>query len=283
MKKMSIVTAVLVLAMMTAAQGVSVITPWFEDTMQSGSPAVHWDSGTYKYMASAAVHGDGTLAPHGGGYKCAPSQGDQLYHHTTSGSHFTGTNAGLWTTNCQYTLLADPTNSHSGKQRAQMDARFSTVTDITMYFGEMKSPYGQLVGTTSDMRAYGAVQFVPGATAGKLNVRFMGGDFDTTVVDAVDQSWGTTYRIFADFDTATDQVALKVCDDADGLNVMASGGGTVALQMGATTMNALNGWNVRTAGGGNGWGQDNFIMEIPEPATIGLLCVGAVGLLRRRK
>ena len=279
MKKMSIVTAVLVLAMASLSQAV----PWFEDTMQPGSPAVQWDSGTYKYMASTAVHGDGTLAPHGGGYKVNTQYpGDQLYHHTTSGSHFTGTNAGLWTVNCAYTLLADPTNSHSGLQRAQFDIKFSTLgAAMNFYIGEMKSSYGSLVGTTQDMLAYAAVQFAPGTTAGNVNVRLFG----TTFPDLFPLNWGTTYRVFADFNTANDTAVLKITSDAAGNNVLATENGAVSLQLGATTMNALNGWHVTTfSGGGNGLGQDNFIMEqIPEPATIGLLCIGALGLLRRRK
>ena len=276
-KRLSILVAVVLMAAVSAQ---ALETPWFEDTFQSGSPAVHWDSGTYKYMRSTSVHGDGTLSPYGGGYKVANGYPlDQLYHHATSGSHFTGTNAGLWTVQASYTLLADPTNSHSGKQQARLDVRFSTIGGgVTFYLGEMKNSYASLVGTTSDMKAYGYLKFSDGSEAGKLDVRIG----STTYANAIDESWSTTYRIIADFDTATDTYAIRVCDDAAGLNTLVSGSGSVALQMGATTMNAMNGWMCLAAAGA-GWGQDNFILATPEPATISMLCFGALTLIRRRK
>ena len=261
--KSRIVKSMVVLFAVAAVAGSAQGGVWFEDTIETSSPAVQWDSGTYKYMADTSVHGDGTLAPYDGGYKVASGYpGDQLYYHTTSGSHFTGIANGLWSADCAYTLLTDPNNSQSGTQRARFDVRFSTIGDsITFYIGEVVAVYTSLQGTTSDPRAYGAVQFLPGDTAGKLNVRFSGDDFDVTISDALDLDWNTTYRVFADFDTDTDQVSLKVADDAAGTNVLGSASGTVALQLGATTMNALNGWTVQTFGNGNGWGQDNFVFE----------------------
>ena len=267
---------ILVMALVAALATVSQAVPWFEDTIETDSPAVAWinPSTTHKYMANSG-HGDGTLAPHGGGYKVA-STGDQLHKHQTSGSHFTGISHGLWSMQCAYTLLADPTNSHSGLQQARMDVKFLglSTSPISIYFGEVKSNYADLAGTTADLVSYANVQFKAGS-AGKVSVR---PNYGTWLDDALDLSWGITYRIFTDFDTDADTFTMKICDDADGLNALVSFGGSVDGDM-----TALNGWQV-TCFGAAEWGQDNFVMEqIPEPATIGLLCLGGVALLRRRK
>ena len=236
--------------------------PWFTDTIETTSPAVRWDSGTYKYMANTTVHGDGTLAPLNGGYKVVTSPGDQLYYHGTSGSHFTGTANGLWTTAVGYTLLADPTNSKTAMERAQFDIKFSTIgSGINYYIGNMK-PYASLNGTTSDMYAYALVRFTAGSP-GKANARLFG----TTFNDVIDVDWSNkTYQVIADVDVANDTAVLSV---TDGTNVLATETGSMSFQFGASTTNALNGWMMQSYAGA-AFGQDNFVFETQSAPGIGI-------------
>ena len=229
---------------------------WFEDTFESDSPAVQWETtGDYKYMSSS-THGIGTLSPLGGGYKVGlASPGDQLYKHPTCGSHFTGIAHGLWTAYCSYALLADPTNSKTGEEQARFDIKLLTVgndSGITFYLGELSTPYSALTGTVSDMRAYGMIQFTNGS-ANKANIQL----FDTLFPDAVDIDWNQTYQVIADFDVSSDTATLSV---TDGTNVLVTQPGTVSTQMGASTMSAVNGWVCATTSG-SGLGLDNFIFE----------------------
>ena len=149
----------LAVAVLSSAAGAEV---WFEDTIETDSPAVRWDSGDYKYMASQSVHGLGTLAPHGGGYKIVTGYpADQLYYEAGAGSSGA---AGLWMVACAYALLADPTESHAGFQKVSMDLRISTMSatenqGFRWYPGQLGLP-GELYEWSDNM--YGVTENLQG-------------------------------------------------------------------------------------------------------------------------
>ena len=260
MKKMSIVTVVLVLAMASLSQAV----PWYQETYEQ--PGY---SPTGANVAGNQLHNNNT----GVNWVRGLGTGFADVFNSTMGP---GGSASIFTEDALHTLVADPTKSHAGLQQITMDLRLTTIgaTGMNLYVGEVRT--SGMNGTTDDLDTYVYTKLLPDGDGWKV---LASGAEVATGLDVWRHAGGAEawYQIKWDFDVTNDTVQVTVVDDVAG--VLGSIAGTMDNQN-TPTFDAVNGLVVSANSIGLLW--DNLTFT-PEPATVSVLALGGLGLLRRRR
>ena len=261
MKKRVMLAAVLALAMVTLGQA----APWYQETYE---PPGYSPTGAN--VGGNQLHNNNT----GVNWVRALGTGFGDAFNSTMGP---GGSASIFTEDALHTLVADPTKSHAGLQQITMDVRLTTIgaTGMNLYVGEVRTSGTN--GTSDDLDTYVYTKLLPDG-AGGWKVLASGNEVATGLDvwrhDGGAEAW---YQIKWDFDVTNDTVQVTVVDDVAG--VLGSIAGTMANQN-TPTFDAVNGLVVSANSIGLLW--DNLTFT-PEPATVSVLALGGLGLLRRRR